>query len=222
MVPRAHSATFDADTVRQRLRELAFLNAGATIHFRALSAAGAAPAAAAAPARGASGAAPAAKRSASANGVARGAPAVPAAPAAPEQAGGAGWEELACPGGLRDYVAFLNRDRQPLHAPIYLSQQARRGASDRAPRRPAGPLAPLADGACAMRKQPCGPGGYTQCNSAQALDQGMPRSVRHSAAQQDCLPCPRPRALSGLSAAAARAGCCRCAPEAAAAAGLRT
>jgi len=136
--PRARSATFDADTVRQRLRELAFLNAGAAIRFRALPAAGAAPAAAAAaPARGANGAAPAAKRSASANGAARG---VPAAPGAPEQADGAGWEELACPGGLRDYVAFLNRDRQPLHAPIYLSQQARRGAPGGAPCRSAGPL----------------------------------------------------------------------------------
>ncbi|KAK9825345.1 hypothetical protein WJX81_000022 [Elliptochloris bilobata] len=36
---------------------------------------------------------------------------------------GEGWEVLACPGGLRDYVTYLNRDRQPMHAPIFLSEE---------------------------------------------------------------------------------------------------
>ncbi len=199
--PRARSATFDADTVRQRLRELAFLNAGAAIRFRALPAAGAAPAAAAAaPARGANGAAPAAKRSASANGAARG---VPAAPGAPEQADGAGWEELACPGGLRDYVAFLNRDRQPLHAPIYLSQQARRGAPGGAPCRPAGPLRDpvVAPSHVEPTSRPCGVQGCMHMVAGGVRAGAAPghasTGARHSTAQQDCLPCPSSRAVPG-------------------------
>ncbi len=98
--------------MRQRLRELAFLNSAATIHFRVLPASGSAGAAAAsaagAPTNGASPPAPASGASAAAE---------------PDQAGGGGWETLACPGGLRDYVAFLNKERQPMHQAIYLSKE---------------------------------------------------------------------------------------------------
>ena len=112
---RACSAAFDADTVRQRLRELAFLNSAATIHFRVVE-----PAASGSPTNGA-------LLAASANGASARGRAEPEHAAQPGVAPvGSGWEVLACPGGLRDYVAFLNKDRQPMHAPIFLSREVRR------------------------------------------------------------------------------------------------
>lgn len=70
---------FDPDAIRARLRELAFLNAGATIEYRA------------------------------------GANAESLDP-----------EILHYEGGLREYVAWLNRDKQPLHAPIYVKSTVNR------------------------------------------------------------------------------------------------
>ena len=114
------SATFDADTVRQRLRELAFLNSGATIHFHVLPMGGAAGPPPGAPTNGA-------LPAASANGASARGRAEPEQAAEPGLAPeGSGWEVLACPGGLRDYVAYLNKDRQPMHAPIFLSKEVRR------------------------------------------------------------------------------------------------
>jgi DNA gyrase subunit B len=34
------------------------------------------------------------------------------------------WEELHFSGGLTEYVAFLNRESQPMHEPIYISDKA--------------------------------------------------------------------------------------------------
>ena len=119
---RMRSAAFDEDTVRQRLRELAFLNSAASIHFRVLPMRGAAaqplgPQAAGPPANGA-------PPAALANGASLPERAELGHAAAPGLAPqGSGWEVLACPGGLRDYVAFLNKDRQPMHAPIFLSKE---------------------------------------------------------------------------------------------------
>ena len=114
MEMRACSAAFDADTVRQRLRELAFLNSAATIHFRAMD-----PATPGSPTNGA-------LPAASANGASARGRAEPGHAVEPGVAPqGSGWEVLACPGGLRDYVAFLNKDRQPMHAPIFLSREVR-------------------------------------------------------------------------------------------------
>ena len=113
---RTCSAAFDADTVRQRLRELAFLNSAASIHFRVVD-----PATSSGPPT--NGALPAA----SANGASARVRVEPEGAAEPNLAPqGSGWEVLACPGGLRDYVAFLNKDRQPMHAPIFLSKEVRR------------------------------------------------------------------------------------------------
>jgi DNA gyrase subunit B len=70
---------FDPDAIRARLRELAFLNAGATIHYRA----------------------------------------GPSAESLDP-------EILHYEGGLREYVAWLNRDKHPLHAPIYVKATVNR------------------------------------------------------------------------------------------------
>ena len=67
---------FDPDTLRARLREVAFLNSSATIKFRA----------------------------------------------APADVETAPWEIFAFSGGLKEYVTWLNRDKEALHAPIYVNR----------------------------------------------------------------------------------------------------
>jgi DNA gyrase subunit B len=67
---------FDPDTLRARLREVAFLNSAATIRFRA----------------------------------------------APGDVEAAPWETFAFAGGLKEYVTWLNRDKEALHAPIYVNR----------------------------------------------------------------------------------------------------
>jgi DNA gyrase subunit B len=93
------------------LRELAFLNSRATIKFRALD--------------------PKTSSSRSSNGSSNGSGAAAAADA---QAGGNGmetkqadedWEVFHYSGGLVEYVKFLNRDKEPIHEPIYFTKTVR-------------------------------------------------------------------------------------------------
>jgi DNA gyrase subunit B len=67
---------YDPDTLRSRLREVAFLNSAATIKFRA----------------------------------------------APADVESAPWEIFAFSGGLKEYVTWLNRDKEVLHPPIYVNR----------------------------------------------------------------------------------------------------
>lgn len=90
------SVVFDPDTIRSRLLELAFLNSGAAIRFRALPAA-------------------TGRRS----GAGGGAGVAPSC-----EADGPEWEVFQYSGGLSEYVQFLNRDKQPLNAtPITFSEE---------------------------------------------------------------------------------------------------
>ena len=102
-------ATFDPDTIRSRLRELAFLNSRASIFFRALDGKKA-------PASSSNGSS-SANGSSSSNG--GGAPAAEAAAAGPVREG---WETFHYSGGLAEYVRYLNRDKEPIHEPFYFSK----------------------------------------------------------------------------------------------------
>ena len=141
------SATFDPETIRSRLRELAFLNSSATIHFRVLggskssiSAAAKEAAALAAAENGteleentATGAkkngAKGKKVSESSNGASsststgNGATATPGVVGLSTGPDADGWEILHFSGGLAEYVAYLNRDKQHIHAPIFFSKE---------------------------------------------------------------------------------------------------
>lgn len=111
--PRPCRATFDPDTIRSRLRELAFLNSRATIFFRAVD--GKQPAASAnGSSSGGGGEAAAADAAAAAT----------LSPAAAEAAA-AGWEVFHYSGGLAEYVRYLNRDKEAIHEPFFFSKQAR-------------------------------------------------------------------------------------------------
>lgn len=125
------SATFDPDTIRSRLRELAFLNSRATIFFRVLDgkeAKGAASASNGAAAAGGS----ANGSSGNSNGTAAAATLSPAA----AEATAAGWEVYHYSGGLAEYVRYLNRDKETIHEPFYFSKQA----SSRQPPAPPPPI----------------------------------------------------------------------------------
>lgn len=105
------TATFDPDTIRSRLRELAFLNSRATIFFRAVD--GKQPAASAnGSSSGGGGEAAAADAAAAAT----------LSPAAAEAAA-AGWEVFHYSGGLAEYVRYLNRDKEAIHEPFFFSKQ---------------------------------------------------------------------------------------------------
>jgi DNA gyrase subunit B len=130
----APTATFDPDTLRNRLRELAFLNPAATIRFRVLGeagggAAGAAADAAADAARGpALGAGDGPDAPAAAPRAPDGAPAPAKAAsastaAAPAPAAPTPWEVYHYSGGIAEYAAHLNRDRAPLHAPLVFQRK---------------------------------------------------------------------------------------------------
>lgn len=86
----------DPKTIRTRLQELAFLNSEATIWLRA-------PPGHSADSNGA------AASSAASNGA--------------DHPADDGWEKLHFSGGLKEYVAFLNRDSQPMHDPIYITEK---------------------------------------------------------------------------------------------------
>jgi DNA gyrase subunit B len=111
------TASFDPDTIRSRLRELAFLNSAATIHFRVVG--GTTP-----------------KKSSSLNGSSSSGSNGTTADATEEKGNEAkttsttttssgltsmsadGWEIFHFSGGLAEYVTYLNRDKQPVHPPI--------------------------------------------------------------------------------------------------------
>jgi len=93
---------FDPETIRSRLRELAFLNSSATIHFRVLGQKKSGAGAAAAAIGNSDG-------GVSMNG--NSALAIE------------GWETYHYSGGLVEYVRYLNRDKQPVHDPFFLSKE---------------------------------------------------------------------------------------------------
>lgn len=115
------SATFDPDTIRSRLRELAFLNSRATIYFRAVEPAKgsaskrASSSSSSSEAAAANGNGAAAAAAAEGNGSSNGAAAAEAEP---------DWEVFHYSGGLAEYVRFLNRDKVPIHEPLCFSKQA--------------------------------------------------------------------------------------------------
>ena len=116
--------TMEAKTIRTRLQELAFLNSEATIWFRALQ-----PSSASSPSStsssnkaSSSGASSSIRSSSNGNGAAPHAEAPPAAASSSEGAA-QGWEKLHFSGGLREYVKHLNRDLQPMHEPLYISEK---------------------------------------------------------------------------------------------------
>eukprot|EP00191_Tetraselmis_sp_GSL018_P004145 CAMPEP_0177609448 /NCGR_PEP_ID=MMETSP0419_2-20121207/19096_1 /TAXON_ID=582737 /ORGANISM="Tetraselmis sp., Strain GSL018" /LENGTH=712 /DNA_ID=CAMNT_0019104377 /DNA_START=327 /DNA_END=2462 /DNA_ORIENTATION=- len=82
------TASYDPETIRSRLRELAFLNSSARVLLK--MGAGAAHE----------------------EGDAPGA----------DDAPGDGWEVLKFEGGLKEYVGWLNRDKDVMHAPVYASR----------------------------------------------------------------------------------------------------
>jgi len=124
------TASFDPETIRSRLRELAFLNSAATIHFRVLglkkgsSSAGTSS-------NGASAAASTTSESEE-NGNGNGTTSkikatkgvAPAASTGAVTGSGLstmnadGYEIFHFSGGLAEYVTYLNRDKQPVHSPI--------------------------------------------------------------------------------------------------------
>ncbi|KDD71634.1 hypothetical protein H632_c4653p0, partial [Helicosporidium sp. ATCC 50920] len=75
-------AEFDPETVRGRLRETAFINAGAAIHFRV-------------------------------GGGGR--------DAKSKEANERGWETFVYEGGLGEYISYITRGKQAVHAPIVVS-----------------------------------------------------------------------------------------------------
>lgn len=113
-------ATFDPDTIRSRLRELAFLNSRATIFFRAVdgkqtatSANGSSSGSSNSSNGGSSGTGEAAADASAA---------ATLSPAAAEAAA-AGWEVFHYSGGLAEYVRYLNRDKEAIHEPFFFSKQ---------------------------------------------------------------------------------------------------
>ncbi|KAI8112178.1 hypothetical protein M9434_003502 [Picochlorum sp. BPE23] len=101
------TATFDPETIRSRLRELAFLNPQATIHFRAKNYSGKQHA-----------------RKDSKKDAAAEEPESDAEEAlATTTPGDAdGWELFHFSGGLSEYVKHINRDRLSAHEPIFFSR----------------------------------------------------------------------------------------------------
>jgi DNA gyrase subunit B len=99
------TATFDPDTIRSRLRELAFLNPEATIHFRAKNYNP--------------------KKSSGKDDQQQGI----TEPLSEDEMtdsngdGGGAWEVFHFSGGLAEYVKHINRDRLSTHEPIFFSRK---------------------------------------------------------------------------------------------------
>ena len=111
----------DPKTIRTRLQELAFLNSSATIWFRATPAS--IPSSSSNGSISSLNGASTPESSSSSNGVGpRGAEAS-AGPSSKEEQ--EGWERLHFSGGLREYVAFLNKDMQPMHEPLFITDMVR-------------------------------------------------------------------------------------------------
>ena len=122
------SATFDPDTIRSRLRELAFLNSKATIHFRAVNVEGSKrrkDATVSSSPDGSGGGASnggTAAESSSGSAVAEAAAVASRDGSSSSEAELPGWEVFHYSGGLAEYVAFLNRDKDAMHPPIVFSK----------------------------------------------------------------------------------------------------
>lgn len=95
------TATFDPDTIRSRLRELAFLNPDATIHFKAKNYA--------------------AKKGSLPKDA--GEKAEPESDVEELNQSEGEWEMFHFSGGLAEYVKHINRDRISAHEPIYFSRR---------------------------------------------------------------------------------------------------
>lgn len=120
---------FEPDTIRTRLREVAFLNSAATIRFRAAPGAAGADGLSIAQSLAAESAAAAAASdeaaehvSSSGNGNGASSAPAPAAGAAASSPAKGCWEKFHFSGGLEEYVRFNNRDNTPMHDPIYISR----------------------------------------------------------------------------------------------------
>jgi DNA gyrase subunit B len=127
------TATFDPDTIRSRLRELAFLNSSATIHFRVVGGGSGQKKSSSNSRSGASSTASMAdddeEDSNNTNG--NGTTATKASKTSASSTTEAtttfstttttdadGYEIFHFSGGLAEYVTYLNRDKQPIHPPI--------------------------------------------------------------------------------------------------------
>lgn len=95
--------TFDVDTIRTRLREVAFLNSSATITYNTSGGAGSSIAA-----------------SSNGNGSGNGSAAASTAAAASSSV-----ETFHFSGGIAEFVAYNNRARTPMHDPISVSHMVR-------------------------------------------------------------------------------------------------
>lgn len=98
------TATFDPDTIRSRLRELAFLNPNATIQFRAKNHA---------------------RKKSSVTSKDAAAKKVVEPESDVEESGESvgDWETFHFSGGLAEYVQHINRDRISVHEPIYFTRK---------------------------------------------------------------------------------------------------
>ena len=118
---------FEADTIRTRLREVAFLNSSASISFRAASGAAGADglsiteslATHISSTGSAHGTAEPGSSAGNGDGGASVAAAAAAAAASPVKGT---WESFHFSGGLEEYVRYNNRDNTPMHDPIYISR----------------------------------------------------------------------------------------------------
>ncbi|KAF6255707.1 type II DNA topoisomerase [Scenedesmus sp. NREL 46B-D3] len=125
----AAGASFDPDTIITRLRELSFLNAGATLKLRLLKKGKPllAPAAAAGGA-GVAAPAPAAADSTSKQKMRKSTASVAAADGSSTSSSSSeaeqGWHVFKAESGLKEYVLWLNRDNHALHAPALCSATA--------------------------------------------------------------------------------------------------
>ena len=112
----ACSATFDPDTIANRLRELAFLNNAATIRFKAAKSASKRKAGAAK--TNGSKAATSSDEDSSDEDI--------------DSDGGLiddpkeGWQVFHYSEGLKEYVKWVNSDRQAFHEPIVISREVKR------------------------------------------------------------------------------------------------
>lgn len=97
------SATFDPDTIASRLRELAFLNNAATIRFKADKPGGKAKASTA---------------------QTNGSSAASSSDSSDEESDSSeGWQVFHFSEGLKEYVKWVNSDRQAFHEPIVISRE---------------------------------------------------------------------------------------------------
>ncbi|WIA31299.1 hypothetical protein OEZ86_002201 [Tetradesmus obliquus] len=121
----AAGVSFDPDTIISRLRELSFLNQGATLQLRLLKKGKPVHAPAAAAGAGAAAASPAAEAGASARGSKRKTRKSSVADnSSSSSLAEQGWHVFRAESGLTEYVTWLNRDNHVLHEPALCSATA--------------------------------------------------------------------------------------------------